>query len=150
MSVVTAIYDDTAKASNQPMLASFFVDGEPRPKQSFRVSGRGGGFQPARIKAWQNEVTFEAERTMRVMGRFNEPFNTGRLVVNLAFYLGNHRRVDLDNLSKCVLDGLNGIVFGDDQQVYELNLRKVVVGKNERIGVHVSILHQAVHLQVKA
>ena len=35
------------------------------------------------------------------------------------------RRPDLDNLAKFYLDALNGLVFSDDAQICELNLRKV-------------------------
>lgn len=118
---------------------TFFVEGEPRPKQSFRVSGKNGGYQPARVKAWQTDVAIAAQDAMRKLGRFNEPLQE-QLSVSLLFFLGNNRRVDIDNLSKAVLDGLNGIVFQDDQQVVELSLRKLVIGHpDETAGVHVAI-----------
>lgn len=120
-------------------LLTFFVEGEPRPKQSFRVSGR-GGYQPARVKSWQTDVAVEAQNAMREVGRFNQPYEK-QIAVRMIFILGNSRRVDLDNLSKCVLDGLNGIVFNDDMQVSELNLKKTVVDKKSgmRVGVNVFI-----------
>ncbi|HAR45421.1 MAG TPA: hypothetical protein DCS05_04385 [Nitrospiraceae bacterium] len=124
----------------EPTLISFFVEGEPRPKQSFRVSGRNGGFTHPRVKAWQTDVACEAERSMRSIGRFNQPFSAGYLAVRLIFFLGNHRRVDLDNLSKAVLDGLNGICYDDDRQIVDLNLRKVVVtDKKQKPGVNVFV-----------
>lgn len=116
----------------------FFVEGEPRPKQSFRVSGK-GGYQPARVKAWQTDVAVKAEQAMREKERFCDPF-TERLSVRLVFHLGNNRRVDLDNLSKCVLDGLNGIVFKDDMQVCELILKKFVINPaHNKTGVNVFV-----------
>lgn len=114
----------------------FFVPGEPRAKQSFRVSGRGRGFTPARVKAWQADVGWVAQQMMRAK-RMMDPL-TGNLIVSLDFQLGNARRVDLDNLSKAVLDGLNGICWEDDRQVFALHLVKVVCEKS-LAGVFVSI-----------
>ncbi len=50
----------------------------------------------------------------------------GPVTVAIDFYLGNRRRIDLDNLSKAVLDGLKGVIFVDDQQVIGLYLRKFI------------------------
>lgn len=117
---------------------SFFVQGEPRPKQSFRVSGR-GGYTPARVKAWQTDVACDATIAMREIERFNLPFEND-LAVTLMFTLGDNRRVDLDNLSKAVLDGLNKIVYADDRQIVELHLKKVVrENKKQPIGVSVTV-----------
>jgi Holliday junction resolvase RusA-like endonuclease len=114
---------------------TFFVDGEPRAKQSFRVSGRGGGFQPARIKAWQADVGWCAQQALRRLEMI-DPLK-GNLSVELTFFLGNARRIDLDNLSKAVQDGLNNVVWLDDQQNITLTLNKYVC--RERQGVLVKI-----------
>jgi len=127
----------TTKAFNQ--LVSFFIPGEPRPKQSFRAS-RTGGYQPARVKAWQTEIAIEAELAMREIGRFAQPFDIGNLAVSVDFFLGNNRRVDLDNLSKAVLDGLNKICFGDDRQIVDLHLKKYVIPDKANVGVQVTVL----------
>jgi len=117
---------------------TFFVHGEPRPKQSFRVSGR-GGYTPARIRVWQNDVACDAMLAMRKIERFGYPFECD-LAVTLEFTLGDHRRVDLDNLSKAVLDGLNKIVYEDDRQIVELHLKKVVrENKKQPQGVSVTV-----------
>lgn len=103
----------------------FFVQGEPRPKQSFRIGGAGQGghgYQPARVKAWQAEVGWAAMQMMRDAG-FVAPI-TGRVAVTLTFHLGDCRRVDLDNLSKGTLDAMNGVVWADDQQIVMLHLTK--------------------------
>lgn len=102
---------------------AFDVPGQPVPKQSFRytgANGKGGGYTPARVKNWQQEVAFAASLAMA--GR--DPF-TGAVKVTLTFKLPTRRRVDADNLSKCVLDALNGIIFADDAQVVDLHIRKV-------------------------
>jgi crossover junction endodeoxyribonuclease RusA len=109
------------------MEIEFVVNGEPRPKQSFRSTGGGRGYTPARIKAWQAEVGWAAQQAMRT-SKINEPFD-GNVLVDLTFYLGDNRRVDGDNLSKGVLDGLNGICWNDDRQVVDLHIKKIIANK---------------------
>lgn len=105
-------------------MITFFVEGEPRPKQSFRSLGRHGGYTPARIKAWQKDVAWCAQMAMRRL-EMVDPLE-GNLSVDLRFFLGNLRRTDLDNLSKAVLDGLNGVAWIDDKQIINVSLRKYI------------------------
>ena len=97
----------------------FTVQGIPRPKQSFKVSGRGKGYTPALTLAWQNNVGSEAQLAM--MGR---SLLVGALACEIDFYLPDRRRRDIDNLSKGTLDGMRGVVFMDDCQIVDLHLRK--------------------------
>lgn len=105
-------------------MINFWVDTEPRAKQSFKVVRDGrkvSGYTPKQVKEWQNRVSMIAREAMHG----DEPF-TGRVAVELHFYLSNNRRVDPDNLSKAVLDSLKKIVFEDDCQVYDLHIIKTV------------------------
>lgn len=111
----------------------FLVDGEPVPKQSTRFDGRGRAHTDPRVKAWQDKVTFVARSAMQ-----DNPPIVGPVAVRLVFVLGNRRRVDLDNLAKCVSDALNGIVFKDDSQVVNLHLVKHVM-KKAQAGVFVEV-----------
>jgi len=97
----------------------FFVEGTPRPKQSFRYSKK-GHYIPARVRAWQDAVAWAAQQEMAG----DEPME-GELSVSLTFYRPNKVRCDLDNLSKAVLDAMNGIVYEDDKQVVDLKLVKL-------------------------
>jgi Holliday junction resolvase RusA-like endonuclease len=117
-------------------LISFFVPGEPRAKQSFRVAGRGRGFTPARVKAWQSDVGWAAQLRMRAMGMV-DPIG-GNLTVRITFFLKTARKVDLDNLAKCVQDGLNGIVWYDDQQNVRLVLDKYICRAKQGVYVEVA------------
>jgi len=101
-------------------LIEFRVLGDPLPKQSFRAT-RGGGFTDPRIKAWQNTVSWEARRVM--VDRL--PLE-GLLVAELTFFRRTAQRVDLDNLSKAALDGMQGVVFLDDTQVHQLRAMKLL------------------------
>ena len=115
---------------------SFFVEGQPRAKQSFRVSGRGRGFTPAQIKAWQSDVGWTAQQHMRALGLV-DPI-CGSLTVQIIFFLKTARRIDLDNLAKCVQDGLNGVVWEDDQQNVRLILDKYICRAKQGVFVQVS------------
>ena len=109
-------------------MLEFFVEGNPVPKQSYRHS-KHGGYQPKRVKDWQELVGWTACHR-------GTPLQ-GNLQVDMQFYLGHKRRVDLDNLSKSVLDGMNGIVYEDDRQVVKLYLEKYY--DKDRPGVMVTV-----------
>lgn len=98
-------------------IASFVVAGNPVPKQSFRFSKK-GHFQPQRLTDWEEMVGWAAKQQAPT-----QPL-PGTFAVVLRFYRGDKRRVDLDNLSKAVLDALNGVFWIDDTQVTTLYLFK--------------------------
>ena len=97
----------------------FFVPGQPRPKQSFRVGADGAGYTDPGVKQWQEDVGWEAKRAM-----IDRDQLIGRLEVTLVFWRRDWTRVDCDNLSKAVLDGMKQIVFQDDDQVIDLHVHK--------------------------
>ena len=107
----------------------FFVQGDPVPKQSYRAV-KGGGYIAPRVKAWQHAVGWYARDIIK-----GEPSNL-TMQVDLIFYLAHHKRVDCDNLSKCVLDALNGIAWLDDAQVVDLHVQKVFCQKGAQ-GVRI-------------
>lgn len=99
----------------------FLVEGEPVPKQSTRFDGHGRAHTHPRVKAWQERVASAARQAMQ-----GHPPFTGPVSMRIVFNLGNHRRVDLDNLNKGLSDAINGIVWVDDSQVVSLHLVKGV------------------------
>lgn len=127
-------------------MITFFVEGKPRAKQSFRASRNGGrGYTPAYIKAWQAEVGWAGQQAMRAMDR-TDPFE-GNLTVTLKFLLPDLRRIDLDNLSKAVQDGLNGIVWKDDKQNTRLVIEKYVCRSWQGVLVQVEENTQPVEIE---
>ena len=98
-----------------PACLRMTVDGCPVPKGRPRF-GRGRTYTPAKTRA--------AERTIKLLALAAgwRPL-PGRLAVHVAFYLPDHRRVDLDNLVK-ILDALNGVAWADDAQVATLEAEK--------------------------
>ena len=108
---------------------SFFVGGQPVPKQSFRKT-KTGGYTDPRVTAWEQIVGYNAKEIIK------DPLK-GTVSVRMYFYLADNRVVDLDNLSKAVLDGLKGIAFGDDSKVTRLLLAKEV--RNGNPGVFIAL-----------
>jgi len=53
--------------------------------------------------------------------------------------LAHTKKPDADNLVKSVLDALNGVVFVDDSQVFEVNCLKVIASGSEQPHVEVRI-----------
>jgi Holliday junction resolvase RusA-like endonuclease len=113
----------------------FLVDGPPRAKQSFRYTENGGGYTDPGVKAWQETVSRRAREFMNTQER--EPI-TGPVAVRLVFVLKTKRKVDVDNLSKCVLDSLKNIVFGDDSDVVNLHAVKNILPKATP-GVYIEV-----------
>ena len=102
----------------------FWVSGTPVPKQSFRYKPGSGGFVnyiPARVKEWAELVAISAKMSMQGMDILS-----GDLKVILHFAMPTHRKVDVDNLSKNLLDSAKGIIFDDDRQVTYLTITKCV------------------------
>lgn len=112
-------------------LYAFFVDGESYAKQSFRFSSA-GHYKSDAISGWEDTVGWLAKKAVAGREPLEEP-----IAVSLDFLRSTKRRVDLDNLAKPVLDGLEGVVFENDDQIVELRISKSIV--EERPGVQVEI-----------
>ncbi|OFQ96886.1 MULTISPECIES: RusA family crossover junction endodeoxyribonuclease [Alloscardovia] len=110
----------------------FTVAGEPRPKKRPKVfHGRG-------VNPKENVVNERAIRDA-YLAEFPDavPFSGGVKIL-MTFYLGDFRRVDVDNLAKLVQDALNSVAFVDDSQITRLVASKVhpsrmVPGRNGRL-----------------
>lgn len=65
------------------------------------------------------------------------PYTAGMVQVEMLFSMpgraaGAH--FDIDNLTKLVLDAANGLVYGDDRQVSDLHVRRIVAPDPRSIG----------------
>ncbi len=92
---------------------NFFIEGTPRPKQSFKV-GRKNNYIPVPIKSWEDIVMWSARASLNNITGWAGEFIEGPLAFDLTFYMPNRRRVDGDNLEKGVMDGLKGVIIKDD------------------------------------
>lgn len=99
----------------------FTVPGRPACKQSFVYTANGGGYTKPHVKRWQTSVSWAAREAMG-----GDAPVAGPVRVTMRFVMPDKTRRDCDNLSKAVLDSLNGIVFVDDCQVVDLHITKEV------------------------
>lgn len=111
----------------------FCIPGPPKPKERprvVRVKGRLVTFTPKKSLKYEHLVGMCARSAgVREL--------EGPVSLDASFYLPTKRRMDLDNLLKAVLDGLNGIAYADDSQVCEVKARRSVDSENPRAVVTV-------------
>jgi Holliday junction resolvase RusA-like endonuclease len=115
------------------------IPGEPRGKGRPRFGKSRAGFVTVRTDdktaAYENLVKLAARQagavsiagplSVQICAYFVPPPSWSKK--RRASALAGHEapgRFDIDNISKAVLDGLNGIAFGDDKQVVTLFARK--------------------------
>jgi Holliday junction resolvase RusA-like endonuclease len=104
----------------------FEVPGIPVAKQSTRFTTKGKrphAYPDKNVEDWQTTVGQYAmvARTDHSWAMTRKP-----VAVKLIFRLPDRRKRDIDNLEKCVLDGLKGVLFEDDDQVVQVTKRKVI------------------------
>jgi Holliday junction resolvase RusA-like endonuclease len=66
-----------------------------------------------------------------------QPAEGSRYFVKVIAYMGNARRVDVDNLEKTVLDAANDVVWCDDSDVETVSITKLVDRDRPRVEVRV-------------
>lgn len=99
------------------ILLDAWVEGQPLPKQRPRL-GKHGAYTPARTSAWEHSVSWQIGPVLSA----TEPFS-GPVSIELEFCRETHRRADLDNLVKAVLDALNKLAYEDDKQIVSIAAR---------------------------
>ncbi len=88
----------------------FVIDGPPVSQQTRRRE---------RLRNWICEVQNEAKRHWP-----NDELPISSLVMVKITYFYEDVSIDVDNISKPILDALKGLVFADDDQVTDLLCRK--------------------------
>lgn len=114
----------------------FTVDGPPVPKGRPRVYN-GVAVTPPRTVAYEEAVGYAALAARTWDAPTDKPVS-----VVAWFYMPNHRRVDVDNLVKSLLDGLSGVLYEDDGQVVRIEAVKMVDRDNPRAEVCVRELEE--------
>jgi Holliday junction resolvase RusA-like endonuclease len=88
------------------MHLEFVVPGPPISNQQSSSKGLGN------LKAWKAKIINEASNGWK------KPCLSDRLKVTIInFHSGNKPSLDVDNLSKPILDSMNKLVYDDDRQV---------------------------------
>jgi Holliday junction resolvase RusA-like endonuclease len=124
------------------MQINFAVYGEPVPKGRPRFSTRGKfpvAYTPEKTKNYESEVAMMAKAAMGaseplngaleafIYVTFSVPasYSKKRIVACLSNSEKHTKKPDLDNVIKCVIDGMDKIVFLNDSQITSIHSTKV-------------------------
>lgn len=109
----------------------FIIDGNPVPKARPWVTQR-GTFTPQATKDWETLVGWSYRQA-------SGPLFPGLVRVVMHFHYRRKRseRVDIDNLIKSVLDGLNKVAWDDDAQVRFIMADLAYVKENPRVEMSI-------------
>lgn len=119
--------------------ATFTVPGDPVPKARPRINTTSHrAYTPVKTKKFEELVKIEYLRSngkktetgavvLGVLFKMPIPVKTKKVDVKkmISGKILPTKRPDLDNLVKSILDGLNGVAYLDDNQVVEINAKKV-------------------------
>jgi Holliday junction resolvase RusA-like endonuclease len=75
------------------------------------IPGRAFSFRSPHAKAYKAKIRRFAKSTVR------RPLPGRNIEVLVDYFRTSKTHPDMDNISKCVLDALNGVAYKDDQQV---------------------------------
>jgi Holliday junction resolvase RusA-like endonuclease len=99
----------------------FIVDGPPVSHQTRRAE---------RLRAWQQTVRNAAAQRWPAAA----PPVTSRLKFTVTYYHdGVSVRIDNDNMVKPIQDALNGLVYEDDRQITDTQVRKTDLNGSFRV-----------------
>ena len=120
------------------MTAAFLVPGKPTPKQRARKGKGGRWYTPKATADYERLVGLcglRARATWTVDA--GEPWPMGAAYeVQMRIVPATRRRLDVDNVAKSILDGLNRVLWSDDSQVVKLTVERAEPSR----GPHVSVL----------
>ena len=123
------------------MQIEFTIEGKVKPKQSFRYTRFGHKYTPRDVKQYARDIqySFYAKYPMWLSSfLYQKPLKVEIQVykkipksfsktIKQKAITGEIRplvKPDCDNISKNILDALNGIVYPDDKQIVELSIKK--------------------------
>lgn len=102
----------------------------PSTNHLYGRTGRGVYMKPD-VKEAKDAIGWEARNQYR-----GEPL-TGALKLSIAIYWPDKRRRDIDNGLKLIMDALTGILWNDDAQVYDLEVKKRLSNQDPRVELEV-------------
>ena len=131
------------QVEKSPETISFFVPGQPVPKARPRTvrnkkTGKVHSFTPENTVIFENLVKTKAEEAMRgwkpILGPVEAKIFVGLAVPTswsqkrrneaLRGEIAPTKKPDLDNVVKTIKDGMNAIVYRDDNQIVRVNASK--------------------------
>lgn len=125
---------------------TFTVEGNVVPWQrmgrskSSRIDGRGvRTYKPKKVAEYQSAVhghAMKAIQKWRLQNR-KQWQGIGSFAMSLDFRQQDRIARDVDNLVKCIMDGLGSLVYNDDKQVNELHVTRRLDRENPGVTVTV-------------
>ena len=112
-------------------IASLTIPGEPRAKARPRHMNGGHSYTPKGTREFEAVVRAAWDAELR-------PDMPPCVRLDVTFYLGTHRRVDVDNLAKLIADALNRRAYDDDWRIHEMRAVKFYTTRDRaRTEIHV-------------
>lgn len=108
----------------------FVIQGKPQGKQRPRLGKGGCVYTPTATRRYERSIAWAA-----AAGRPRGWRLSGAVSVEVCCYFSDARRRDVDNVLKCVLDGMNGVAYHDDSQVVLANVAKALDREHPRTEV---------------
>ena len=127
----------------------FSVPGPPQGKARARtVRGKGGqtfSYTPDKTVLYENLIKVSYLQVTKKLFNNKEPINVRitacfepvkstskkKRMQMLSGEIKPTKKPDVDNIVKCILDGLNGVAYRDDTQVVEVSAKKIYAEKAE-------------------
>ena len=134
------------------LLIRFRVKGQPVPKGRPRLTRRGRAYTPKKTKVYQKRISDHvsqywigppsaAPMVVEIVAVFQRPKSMNRRR-DSSHRIIHTKRGDADNVAKSILDSLNGLVWFDDCQVYDLSIVKMYAAKSEGPAIEVKIYQE--------
>lgn len=106
----------------------------PPSVNSLWINKPNGRYKSKRGKIFENLACDELKNQFRY-----KPLTSG-LKVHIWLYFKDKRKRDIDNYNKAILDSMTEIVYEDDSQIEELNVKKLVGCGFDKVEIEVEEL----------
>lgn len=133
------------------------VEGEPKGKGRPRFTRTGHAYTPESTRVYEAKVAARARAAMEwrkpiakpvavrvtILAIFGVPVSWTKKRRMAALQGVEHHtyKPDLDNVTKAILDALNGVCFEDDSQVIEVTTRKTY-GETPHVRIYIEAIEK--------
>lgn len=134
-------------------IITFLIEPVPKGRPRFRVfNGRVSTFTPRKTRVYESDIAemyvnqrgkkYDAGVPLEVLVNFYMPIPKRASKIMRSHmqngYIKHTKKPDVDNLTKALLDALNGIAFADDAQIVRLSAQKMY-GEVPRIELLIKV-----------
>ena len=99
----------------------FSIPLKPLSYYSYLSQNRYRKYKTKKGKIYESEIKRIVNRTMIDN---NWEIIEKPVILGVTLYFDNKRKNDIDNMIKPIMDSLSDVLYKDDRQVFELNIRK--------------------------